>query len=348
MILIITPYGRTETAEAALRLADHVVSLGLPVKVVASPGGRCAVHPAWDHKVLAAGKKYFRLYNHANKCQAAVHFRHDRKAFNAVRAASKHVKQILVFDWHAPFPGADLAFYHKVVCPSQTAHFMAKRTDIPDSMLVPCRWDAGVSPVQRGGLVEAHKVSALWWCGRAVMRDHGAGTAEAVCAALKAHAHLHVTLAAADSGAWPPVAGPLWEEAIGTRRLDIVSAPNLAARTALFHAHDWVVFPDPRATFGLAAAAALACGAAVLAPDVPPWSEYVVEGKGGRLVPCQAFAGDGKLKAPIAVVSQADWADAAATAFALPRGIHLARSEPPPFAAQKKAFARCWAALLDG
>jgi glycosyltransferase involved in cell wall biosynthesis len=282
LIAIVTPYGRQEVTAAALRLAGLTLRLGLNVRVAAVGRSERPVDPYWDAHTVPGNADG--LYKAARGCTHVVHFGCYREWYDKTSlTAAKDAAQIVVA---AGRPLAQYAFvlrrFSTVVCP--TASLCAQITKAKPSLkpkLKTVLWDAGVAQVVRDGLVDVGVIRVCFVCDR----EAGGGAAPPVVRLVRdlidRHPWVVVTLVIARSWSRPDRKA-LYDlkRAVG-RRLTVHRRPPCPTD---YHAHDWVVFPGGRSEFGIEASRAMACGAAVIAPNAPPYSEIVESYSNGLLV----------------------------------------------------------------
>lgn len=319
MIVLLAPYGRTEVTAAAVRLADLAQSLGHQVRLVACGQQEKHVHPAWDGRVKS-GRRHG-VYVNAKGATHVVHFQASGRLYDhaTLVTAKPNAKHILVPNWHAlAASDADLiGKYDQVVCPTKTCHKVVNQLAFRGKGERPrlswLRWDAGVPPVRRDGLAESERMRACVFCDTSAVDFCGPMVVQLANELLHIHPKLELTVMAVKS--WAGRDRQDWKRALANwpRRLSLRGAASAVDLNREFHAHDWVVLPSVRADFGLTASRALACGAPVIANDVPPFSE-VVSADSGILVPCEVRTG--AAKAPIAVPNMGKWLEVCSRAFA--------------------------------
>lgn len=285
MIGIVAPYGRTETTAAALRLADLFEAKGLSVRYVAAGPREHNVHPAWDSRIGSA--KTFKVYNALRGCSTVVHFVCDARILKDAKlvAGGQH---ILVVPWHSLSPATMLlSEYDSLVCPSQ-ACFKDLKSNMDEAKLSVCHWSAGLPIVTRAD-VGPHP-SMCVYCDHTVI-DYCAPLLIAALTVLRRELRSpRITLLSTKS--WSKKDRCVLKDLVACSEGRITSRPvgNLAEQASLFASHDWVLLPGVRANFGIMADRALACGAPVIAYDVPPINEIVFAERGGASIPCDLYA----------------------------------------------------------
>lgn len=349
MIGIIAPYGRNEVTGAACRLADLAVACGVEVRFVASRIHERNIHPYWDTKVLTG--QNWNVQNHAPDCDTVVHFNCEEARLIGVTTVKKHTaKHVLVPSWHAMNEG-DMFYagrYDQIVCPSK-AGFEAFRAklhrgkQVRPEKLTWCRWEPGLTRVIRklqSPLMPRVCVlcdhTAIDYAGRSVLR--------LVDELLTLDAGLRLSLVSLKSWAkterreiarleryWLSLGNP--------ERFSHHRGTPLTLN-AMFNYHDWVIIPSTFADFGLYATQAVACGAAVIAPDITPYDEVLAGGAHGVLVPGQVVRG--RFDAPIHVFDVGVWFDACKRAIYDSALLNRTRTADWPIADWHRAFDTHW------
>lgn len=337
MITLLTPYGRTETTAAALRLADFVVSTGEEVRVVACGQREAAVHPAWDARVLS-GARPTAVCKAVCGARAVVHFQANHRWFGRAvigNAAAKRTRQILVANRHGiSADHADLLpRYDLVVCPSRDClRHVATIVSPAGATSEVCRWGAGVAAVRRSDALMPGRVLACVVC------DAAAVAAAPRVAALVEHyleAHPTLDLSVASLKSWPDREQSYL---VGLRaahrgRLRLCRPAGPGALVKEFHAHDWVLFPGGRADFGFYAVLAAACGAVVVAPVAAPFGELAAPRVGVGSPDDAAMVYD-------------EWVAAGAAVFADPATLRQFHRQDWGLAEAEAAFTAYWRGVL--
>lgn len=320
MIVILAPYGRTEVTAAAVRLADLAMALGREVKLVACGQREQKVHPLWDSKVkLGSGEGIFTA---AHGASHVVHFQGHKAWYDKARLVTEgknKARHILVPNWHGLF-GSDktlISIYDQIICPNKTCYKIIQSEvfngeSVGRDKLIWTRWDAGIPPVKRDGIVSGGKIKACIYCDASTIDFCAQLVLQLAEELLVVHPKLELTLMSAKSWANKDRQTMVRIKSRHRERLTIRKVSTFDNLNRTFHAHDWVVVPGVRADFAITASRALACGAAVIAHDVPPYSE-VVQQSSGLLVPCEIRTG--AMKAPIAVPTMGNWLETCQKAF---------------------------------
>ena len=111
--------------------------------------------------------------------------------------------------------------------------------------------------------------------------------------------------------------------------------------TSMFcHANDWIALPATRATFGIHAAHALACGTPVIANRIEPFGELVENGVNGFLVPCETHLGTAH--APIATPDYVAWLQLGRTLFAETKALFRLQMQNWKVAQNRDVFESVW------
>lgn len=285
-----TPYGRSETTAAAVRLAELAMSAPLPTRLVSVGPHEDRVHPFWDrHVVCGRDGGVQKAAAGATTCVWFVYGEYLRRAAAAAAPKAAHV---YVPPWHGqPKPGPDgLPPYDQIVCAGKYQHdaFLARvLPGKPADHVTWARFDAGFPPVRHEGRVVPGRVRVLTHC------DVGA-IDECPAVALRIMDGLLCRCDAVDLTCW---SSKSWSRrdryalaGLAARwgdRLTLAAGGTLQDQLTLMHEHDWFLYPAARCDFAIHAARALHCGLPVLGWDVPPLSERVRSGHNGLLVPCE-------------------------------------------------------------
>ncbi len=341
MINLLTPYGRTETTAAALRLADFVVSTGEEVRVVACGQREARVHPAWDARVLS-GARPTAVCKAACGARAVVHFQANHRWFGRAvvgNAAAKRTRQILVANRRGIAAAhADLLpRYDLVVCPSRDCFLHVKALAAPDGSpagdrFEVCRWGAGVAAVRRTGELMPGRVLACVVC------DAAAVAAAPRLVALVEHyleAHPTLDLSVVSLKSWPDRAQSYLSglRAAHRGRLRLCRPAGPCDLVKEFHAHDWVLFPGGRADFGFYAVLAAACGAVAVTPVAAPFGELAAPRVGVGSPGADALVYD-------------EWVAAGAAVFTDPATLRQFHRQDWGLAEAEAAFTGYWRGVL--
>lgn len=348
MIVVYTPYGRSETTAAAVRLAELAVSEAHPTRLVAVGPHEARVHPFWDRHVLSG--RNGGVQEHAKGAHTCVWFVGGEHLRLAARAAAPAAAHVYVPPWHAqPKPGlAGLPPYDLVVCPSRAQHetFGARlqpgaATPVGSTW---ANWDAGFPPVRHEGRAAADKVRVLAHC-------DGGAIDECPAVAVRIMAGLVERCPAVELTCWASKAWARRERrelaALTARwgeRFVLAAGGTLQDQLGLMHDHDWFLYPAARCDFGLHAARAMHCGLPVVGWDVPPLSERVVPGKNGLLVACEHSTD--WAAAPTADAVACRFIDAAAPALDDARRLFALQAADWGLKASADAFRRFWLDLF--
>ncbi len=124
-------------------------------------------------------------------------------------------------------------------------------------------------------------------------------------------------------------------------RLASTSPKSDVALHREFSAHDWVAFPSPKVEFGCHAAAAVACGAGLIANDVDPMSCVAARGH-AVLIPCRTNESPAGATVARPVIDA--WVEACTPLFDSPE--HLARVRDARKPCVTSRFNQAWAEIL--
>lgn len=351
MIVILAPYGRNEVTSAAIRLADLAMAFGQDVRLVACGVHEKKVHPAWDDKVRSGLREG--IYKTALKAKHVVHFECHPAWFEKASLVSvtkgNTAKHILVPNWHGLGPKDRywISKYDQVVCPSRLCkkiiHADVFQGDKMDKdQLTWTLWDAGIPAVQREGTVESERLKACVYCDASAIDFCGPMVIQMCSELLTSFPKLDVTLLATKSWSRRDRHDLKQAQARWSKRLRVKKTTGLCDVGTEFHSHDWVVFPGVRSDFGLVAAQALACGAAVVCHDVEPFCEVVTRDK-GLLVPCEIRSGP--VRAPVAVPALGDWLDTCAKAFSDTKTLFNLQTRDWKLGEQQASFNLVWSGV---
>lgn len=293
MIVVYTPYGRSETTAAAVRLAELAVAAALPVRLVSVGPHEARVHPFWDRHVLCGrGDGVQAAAAGATTCVWFVYGEYLRRA--AAQAAPK-AAHVYVPAWHGqPRPGPDgLPPYDMVVCPAAAQHAAFGPRVLPGreaGHVAWVGWDAGFPAVRHEGRVAPNKIRVLAHCDVGAIDECPAVAVRVMDGLVERCPAVELTCWSAK--AWSrrdrrSLAG-LAERWGG--RFTAAAGGTLQDQLTLMHEHDWFLYPAARCDFAAHPVRALTCGLPVLAWDVPPVSEVVRPGVSGVLVPCETSA----------------------------------------------------------
>ena len=342
-----TPYGRSETTAAAVRLAELSLSAGLPTRLVSVGPHEARVHPFWDRHVVCGREGGVRAAAAgATTCVWFVYGEHLRRAAAHAAPQAAHV---YVPPWHAqPKPGPDgMPPYDHVVCPGKYQHeaFLARVMPGAEADRVTwARWDAGFPPVRHEGRVAPSKVRVLAHC------DVGA-IDECPAVAVRIMEGLVERCPAVALTCW---ASKSWSRkdrhtltALAERwgdRFALAAGGTLQDQLTLMHEHDWFLYPAARCDFGLHPVRALHCGLPVMAWDVPPLAELLRTGHNGVLVPCEQS--NNWADAPTACAAASRFIDACAPALNDARVLFGLQAADWGLKAAAAGFRRFWLDLL--
>jgi glycosyltransferase involved in cell wall biosynthesis len=349
VITLLTPYDRTETTEAAIRLAEMVVCSGRSVRVVACGKRNRFVDPVWDRRVKS--DEGDGLYHAVKGAAAVVHFGYRVQWLKAAELVSSPAKQILVAPWHTTTTSDLTQFkkYANIVCPSAGEHnqlaLMLGGLGHDRSRFCHVPWVGSLPAVAREGTVATGRTNVCFY-GDATTADFDAQILWPLVEELiQAVPALDITVAAAVSRSRQHrrVASRVlarWPNRV--RRIRVEYPIGLAE---LFHANDWTVYPAVRGSFGCVVHRALACGTPVVCHNIPPFAE-IVGAKKGVLVPCAS--GRGGTLAPIAATNLAEWATTCIRAFSDRRCVLRLQTHDWKISERVAKFNAAWDALLPG
>jgi hypothetical protein len=336
LIAIVTPYGRHEVTAAALRLAGLTLRLGLNVRVAAVGRSERPVDPYWDGRTVSGNGDG--LYKAARGCTHVVHFGCYKEWLDKTSlTATKSALQIVVPVGRPLIHCAgQLKRFSYVVCPTASLHAqIVKAKPTLKSKLRTITWDAGVADVSREGTVEPGAVRACFVCDREAGGGAAPPAVRLVRELLERHPMLYATILVTRSWSRPDRKLLYGLKKAAGRRLTV---HRRAPAATDFHAHDWVVFPGGRAEFGIEASRALACGAAVLAPNTPPYSELIESYANGLLVTVPAKADP--------AVRLASWTVIGRVAFDDNKALYRLQGKDWGVAKAAADFDREWTSLL--
>lgn len=350
MIGIIAPYGRNEVTGAACRLADLAVASGVDVRFVASGVHEQNIHPYWDTKVLSG--RNWSASKHAPTCDTVVHFNCTEALLNGITTPKGHTaKHVLVPSWHGM--NSDDVYqarrYDQVVCPSKAGYEAFKTLlhhdkPVAAEKLTWCRWEPGLTRVVRKVNQPTGKLRVCVLCDHTAIDYAGRGVLRLIDELLMLDRSIHITLLSLKSWAKAErkeirrIAG-YWQ-VVGPSIRFTHARVNPMTLCQAFNSHDWVVIPSTFADFGLYATQAVACGAAVIAPDIAPFDEVLGSGTHGALVPGQIV--QGRFGSAMHVFDVATWYETCKRALRDPSLLYKARTAEWPIADWHRAFDTHW------
>ena len=343
MIGIVTPYGRGSTTSAAIRLADVALARGADVRLVAFGRRESNVHPFWDSCVWSS--KADGIYYAAKGCTQFVHFRVNKRLLEMTKLVAEDAGHILVPPWHSLTleDGETCKLYDKIVCPSKVYnHFF--REHIRDKDVSWCRWESGLPPVKRDGLVNAGRVSACFYCDSNTIDFCGPMVIELISELLKSLPKLDVGVLSAKSWGRRDRTELSRLKKVYNSRLGVCPVGNLFEQATHFHHYDWLVYPAVRTDFCMVPAMALSCGLPVIAHDLPPLDELLTNDHSGVLVGCEIKTG--VVRAPLAVPCYGKWLDACLQAFSDNRKLFSMQQKEWGLERAQWSFNEFWSKLL--
>lgn len=295
MIVVYTPYGRTETTAAAIRLAELTVAAALPTRLVAIGPHESRVHPFWDRHVLSGRGAGVR--DAAAGAAACIWFTYGEYLRRDAAQAAPKASHVLVPSWHGlPRPNADVfPPYDRIVCTSKCHHAAFTGRVVPGQYKVQeittwAVWDAGFPPVRHSGRAAAGRLRALVHCDGGAIDECPAVTIRIMEGLLQGCDVLDLTCLSTKS--WSRSDRRKLVELSQTwgDRFTVLPPTDLLDQLALMHQHDWYVYPAARCDFGIMPARAMHCGLPVACWDLPPLSERIRTGHNGVAVPCELSA----------------------------------------------------------
>lgn len=348
MIGIIAPYGRNEVTGAACRLADLAVACGEEVRFVASRVHEHEIHPYWDNKVLTG--RNWNVQKHAPDCTTVVHFNCEESCLVGLTTTSNNTaKHVLVPSWHAmnEYDMFVASRYDQIVCPTKAGYesfrsLLHHGKEVRPEKLTWCRWEPGLNRVIRKPRKSGPlRVSVL--CDHTAIDYAGRGVLRLVDELLMLDG-IEITLLSLKS--WAKTdrrelsrMGKYWPALTPVKKFSYRRITPLMLN-AVFNISDWVIIPSTFADFGLYATQAVACGAAVIAPDIAPFDEVLAGGAHGVLVRGQIV--QGRFNSLMHVFDVATWYHACKQALQDPSLLEKTRTADWPIADWHKAFDTHW------
>ncbi len=349
MIAILTPYGRTETTAAAVRVAELAVGAGLDARLVSVGPREARVHPFWDrHVVCGRDAGLAQATAGATTCVWFAYGEGLRREAARVCPKAAHV---LVPSWHGlPRPGtAPFPPYEQIVCPSKGHHAAFVSCVVPDqdaarTATAWARWDAGFPPVHHAGRADPYRTKALVYADAGAI-DECPGVAVAVMDGLLRRCDgLTVTLLSSKSWSRPDRRRMAEMSRTWGARFTSLPPTDFQDQLGLMHDHDWFVYPAVRSDYALHPVRALHCGLPVVGWDVPPVNERVRTGHNGVLVGCEAVTNWSQ--APTATGLAARFIDEAAPYLDDPKRLAALQRQDWGLKAVADAFRTFWLDLL--
>lgn len=279
-----SPYQRTDTTRAALRLADFLVDSGWLTRVICVGAKADGVCPVWDRQVTTDPAA-------AADATLSIYFVYGAELIERAMSVAPRARHIYVPPWHSqPAVGITTGYppYHLTVCPSLTQAQLWPRIfagQIDPELVRGILWDAGWSPLVREGRLLDRGLAVLVGADAPTPDDTPFVPLVTAAAILEHLSSATVTLWA--SGSWPRRARRMIRSLLRHYgpRLTYVARPSRSQWRDLFLRHDCYVETAPRSSFATGVAAALVSGIPVVAWDVPPFSEFVRPEQTGWLVP---------------------------------------------------------------
>lgn len=344
MIVVLAPYTKSETTAAALRVMDLALALGHDVRFVACGTQEQRVHPYWDKRIYRDHKT--RVIKTAAKASTAVHFQIHDKTFNwsnlvaSIRGGK--LRHVLVCTERMA-QTADMSLlenFSKIVCTTKECRvLLTKKLEKKyRRRLVYTRWDSGLTETQREGYVTESWVKACFFCDAPTVDYCGPLALQVMDETLRRFPSLGITVASTKSWCRHDRATvckltKTYGSRFLTKRLQ-----TLHEFPQICHDNDWVVLPGVRASFGIPATTAIACGAMVLANEIEPYTE-IVRPMCGLVVPCQKYQG-------VAIPELGRWLEVANHAFGDRKLLYHMQAQDSGLGEIQKEFRIVWENLL--
>lgn len=348
MIVVYTPYGRSEATAAAIRLAELAVAAALPARLVSVGPHEARVHPFWDRHVLSG--RDGGVQAGAAGATVCVWFVYGEYARRSAAKAAPKAAHVYVPSWHGqPRPGTEgVPPYEQIVCPSRHHHASFVNRVMPagheNTHVTWARWDAGFPPVRHEGRAEPNKIRVLANCDVGAIDECPAVTLRIMEGIVERCEQVELTCWSTKSWARRDRRKLVEMEHTFAGRFRTVRGGDLQGQLTLMHEHDWFLYPAARCDFALHPVRALHCGLPVLGWDVPPLSEQVATGHNGVLVPCELSAN--WCNAPVAAAQAARFVDAVVPYLADARQLFAMQGTDWALKARSEAFQQFWLDLF--
>lgn len=339
-ISILTPYNRSDTTMAAIRLADLAVALGYDVNFISCDFHENNIHSFWDSKVIK-GKSH-NIYTKTKDSKKVIYFLINNDLLNKVQLVTKQAIHVLVPSWHKLLLNTEIyKEYNKVVIPDRS-FFTYFVNNIKAKNTHYCLWEAGLPSLPREGTVESNKVITYFFCDNNVIDFCGTLVLELVNELLKNLIKLEVILIYNKS--WPKKDRKLIKELSKNNRFKHEKISNIHRQILLLHKCDWFVYPAVRGDFAMPVFYSLSCGVPVIVNDVNPFNNIITNNTTGFLVPCENKTLNSK--APMAIQTFGQWYSVCYKAFSSTRQLFSMQQHDWQLQKLTRTFNSFWSKLL--
>lgn len=295
-LAIYAPYDKSETALAALRLADLALSYSMNVSFLSACRPHAGIHPYWDRRVRTASKKN-EVYKWALHKNYFAWFLPSPDLQNATSLVTHSATHCLVVDWHRlgaidPADVLSLFDYDRVISPTRSVQqsVIERVYGCSDANVFSyCHWDTGWNVIRRSGYrgLPANAISIYVPTDRHACDHCGDTLLTAIAVVLRERANIQFTFEISNS--WPT---SLRARITDLRqryhhRFQTLDRPSWWRRQQAMIEHDWLFSPFSRSGFGLWPLMAMACCTPVIAFDVAPFSDIIKHENNGLLIACE-------------------------------------------------------------
>ena len=339
-------YACDDMTAAALRLAGLFQRNAHQVNFLSSRMQQF-VHSLWDRQVLSCRETDIaRWTRSSNEC---VWFQYDAKRFREAMATRSGRKHILVPKWHdlcqSDFDW--LGIHDTIVCSSPRMEACVQQAMRETSVRCPVKftyWSAGLRQVTKHGYLHGHP-RLMVAIDDFTMRKHGDSFIQALCGLLLRQPRLIVTVVA--EGDWPARFHNVLFHLLCEfdERIAIKCHLPMDQRLVEIHQHDWLWVASVRGTTGFPVQDALACGVPVIAWDVEPFNELVLDGWNGHLI--QTGCTESEIGAPTAAWESAPLALELYQAFRSEEKLIFLQEQDWLLKAQEDDFRGFWRQIIE-
>jgi glycosyltransferase involved in cell wall biosynthesis len=324
-------YVRNDITAAALRLAGLLTQRFSRNTDFLTGRVQSPVHRSWDRKVLANRRND--VAGWAKNNDDCVWFNHDAKRFRQAMSANLSRRHILVPKWHA-LRRADfswLGIHHMIVCSS--AAMLETVRKAMSARNVRCsayhvHWSSGVRITKKHGCFVPDRMRLMVVVDRFTLQRHCDELVATLGYLLMEVPRLQVTMTV-ESG-WPKSVRAAAKRLLREfeDRFSVTRGMSMDRQLTAINEHDWLWMASVQGTTGFPVQEALSLGVPVIAWDVPPFNEMILNQCNGRLIPAPHTHSD--IGAPTA-----QWLSAAAVTSLL----DALRSEEELMACQEQDWA---------
>jgi hypothetical protein len=288
---ICTQYQQHESTYAALYLAEHAREDGIQASILARGPCHSGVSTHWDSHVVR------------ERCDARQYEDFMEWANDITHLIWTHVPSYPEVDWvnHygieswiclvweelAPCHGDVLKMANKLICPYRCVTQAVYRKYLADVHPVYVPWDVPAPVSTKADVVESPWLKLLLPLHDSQSRRVDQAVFKLVDAVLQKDQFVRFTIT--QGSGWSPGARKEVRRLIKCHpgRITVVKKPKLFQQIITYAGHDLTVWPAKFESLALVGLLSLSCGTPVIAWDIDPQSEYLVNGQNSILVPCE-------------------------------------------------------------